>query len=1743
MGKNNLRKLKLLLWKNIILQLRRPIATTVELILPIAFLAILLMPRCLIGTEEDKEKCAETFDREDLRMYKWYDESRTRLAYFPINNLTTEIVSSTVDGINEHAYSRRLELVTQSMQGKTFNTLDDVIKDATNFSENYAGVITFDNSTDERIYKYSIRLGLKEWEWESWDTDKVFPDYLDPHDVYNDNMYRGFFISLQYFIDSAIIQRSDGFSRNLTAARYIHKFPRSEYTENIAMILTRMIAPSLFVLAFIYTATMIVKELVAEKQLRLKESMKMMGLPNWIHWTAWFLKCFLFFLLIIILQTMLLKAGDILHYTGVVVVFLTLLMYVAATICSLFLLSVFFFNGTRAMLVTTILWIATYAPSALFIIFPFDRLPLQQKYALCLLPNTCLSVMVNIITKYETAQKTLTLLDLRVPVNNEQNFLLTEAYFMLIFDCFLFLFLTWYIENIFPGEYGIPKPLYFPFQPSYWCGNKGTISPNVDHVELKNFEEEPLHLEVGVSIKNLRKEFNSATGKKTAVDNVTVNIFKGQITALLGHNGAGKTTTLSILTGLYSPTAGTATVNGKSILTDMDAIRDSFGICPQHNVLFDRLTVKEHLEFFSALKGVSKEDGEEEIAQLIEDMQLVDKTDERVLSLSGGMKRKLSCAIALVGGSQTVFLDEPTSGMDPYARRATWDVLQRYRENKTIILTTHFMDEADYLGDRIAIMVNGQVYCCGSSLYLKKQYGIGYHLTLVKSPSFDAETIFSFIEEQVPTAVQKGNVAAEVSYILSEDSKEKFQSLFEQLEKDSDVYGITSFGISVTTMEEVFLKVGELAVAEEENAAHVYTNTVAENIQDEARTGKADSVIRNSILSTVEDYSFVTGIQLKVSQFYAIFVKRVLNSRRKKTAVLTQLLVPLVLLLLGVNIIRVISMFNDEKPFPPRRLDLSMLKTRDNEFAAQISSSNKERKKIADSYYRSLGVIPNDITEKLHSITVGNTGDRVSVLYSNTTPYTGNITGHNRDACCNYQHIVINSKCDTKDCDLKDYCRSNRFCFPVSTKECPYVGPDPWRQPNQPNRIFPDLSMAEYILENRQNEDEQFYDRDVAGFTVDDKNRYTVWYNGQGYHTLPSAYSAVSNIILKSITKDNNASIIATNHPLPRKYDPKEDYQEELQLVNGIVLVVFTILSSCLLAASFIPFLVTEKVTQAKHVQFVSGVNSLCYWGGTLCWDLINFMVTGIGFLIIFAAFDVDGFRGQLGSVFLLIVLFALSVLPFVYLLSFVFKGPIAAYAFIASLVMILSITSYITAKMYLGEDDLNSDGERMHHVFLLFPTYAFPKALDDLWMNNLQNKTGIFALKNPGIGLHVAYMCTCAICYFILVILIEENIFSLIFPSKTVAVASVMGRGLEDEDVVSERRKVDEMVPNTDTALLLKDLTKVYRSNGIMAVDHLNVHIAKGECFGLLGINGAGKTTTFGMLTGELGISEGSAYLHGIDIQKQLKKVQQMMGYCPQFDGLVPTLTGREMLRMFARLRGVCSDKVEMVVRNSISNLNLHQWADKMCGTYSGGNKRKLSTALALIGNPSVIFLDEPTSGMDPGARRHLWNTLTGVLETGRSIVLTSHSMEECEALCTKLVIMVNGKFKCLGSLQHIKSRFGQGYVVMLKIHATETHVQQVTEQHELDCVQKVKQFMRNTFSGSEVVEEHQGFLQYHIRSSSTRLSSMFGILEENAKSLNIVDYNVSQTSLDQIFVKFAKEQHQEERVKEKVCCSCMCI
>ena len=220
-----------------------------------------------------------------------------------------------------------------------------------------------------------------------------------------------------------------------------------------------------------------------------------------------------------------------------------------------------------------------------------------------------------------------------------------------------------------------------------------------------------------VQVQNLSKKY----GDITAVNGISFNLTKGEIFAFLGPNGAGKTTTVEILETLRNPTGGQAHVLGYDVSkrTDQAEIRKRIGVLPQDFNAIDRLTVRENINYFGAMfKHQLDAD------QLIEQVDLKDKRDEQFKSLSGGLKQRVGLAVALVNDPSLVFLDEPTTGLDPRARRDVWGVIEQLKkQGKTVFLTTHYMDEAEYLADIVSIINNGQIIASGTPDQLIDSYG------------------------------------------------------------------------------------------------------------------------------------------------------------------------------------------------------------------------------------------------------------------------------------------------------------------------------------------------------------------------------------------------------------------------------------------------------------------------------------------------------------------------------------------------------------------------------------------------------------------------------------------------------------------------------------------------------------------------------------------------------------------------------------------------------------------------------------------------------------------------------------------------------------------------------------------------------------------------------------------------------------------------------------------------------------
>ncbi|XP_035270491.1 retinal-specific phospholipid-transporting ATPase ABCA4-like [Anguilla anguilla] len=1736
----------------------------------------------------------------------------------------------------------------------------------------WAGLVFLDThpwSTEVPAHvKFKIRMDIDAVER----TNKIKDRYWDPGpraDPVDDLRYVwGGFAYLQDMVEQGVVKAHTG--RDWPLGIYLQQMPYPCYVDDLFMLTLNRCFPIFTVLAWVSSVSMTVKSIVLEKELRLKETLKAMGVTNGVIWSAWFVDSFLVMSASTALLTAIIMGGKVLTYSNPIILFLFLLTFTVATIMQCFLMSVFFNKANLAAACSGIIYFTLYLPHILCFAWQ-DRITKDMKIMVSLLSPVAFGFGTEYLSRYEEQGLGLQWNNIQTSPLEGDEFSFIMSVRMMVFDIFLYAILTWYLDNVFPGQYGIGRPFYFPLQPSYWarlepsqdaptepecvkpefpssgtpeaeeCGGKSPSGPGSDSRLCKHqdkrrkmerereeqqrrqeehqrrmqeaeqsgkpfFEADPTGLNMGVSVQDLVKVFSR--NSPPAVDHLTLTFYEGQITSFLGQNGAGKTTTLSILIGLFPPTSGTAYINGKDIRTDMDTIRQSLGMCPQHNILFHHLTVAEHILFYSLLKGRSYPEALQEVENMLKDLGLPHKRNDEAQNLSGGMQRKLSVAMAFVGGAKVVILDEPTSGVDPYSRRSIWDLLLKYRSGRTVILSTHHMDEADLLSDRVAIISKGRLHCCGSPLFLKNCLGAGFYLTLVRRMTDqrrvagketecdctsecschcsicskykeevqaqasapdrhmdgDLESIITLIHDHVPEARLIETIGQELTFLLpSKDFRHRaYASMFRELEETLADMGLSSFGVSDTSLEEIFLKI----TADEEG-----TYDKKSPVADEAMQANCQRSPWPSDSSGGKGSRQVRGLCLVIKQFFALLTKRMHHAMRSHKDFLAQIVLPAAFVLLSMVFTLVIPPFGE---YPSLTLSPWMY-GRQFTFFSNERTLNAEMRYFGDVLLNKPGFGTRCMVEEpledfpCNNITTAWEMPLVSpvIVSMLEEPVWTELNPSPGCQCSTKTKLTMLPVCpggagglpppqriqstgdvimDLTGRNISDYLvKSYPTLIKSSLKskywvnELRYGGISVGGQlpvldvdPRTIRSVLTDMGRLFNITGGRYS---GLALKDIGPFLRYMESQYNikVWFNNKGWHAMVSFLNVANNAILRSNLPPNanpaEYGITTINHPLSLT---KEQLAEVTVLTTSVdaVVAICVIFAMSFIPASFVLYLIQERVTKAKHLQFVSGVSPLVYWTSNFLWDMINYSISTAMVVGIFIGFDKKCYTSaaNLPALVALLLLYGWSVTPMMYPMSYAFNIPSTAYVSLSCINLFIGLnSSAITFILELFENNqtLLKFNELLKKGLLIFPHFCLGRGLIDMAMN--QAVTEVYARFGEEhhtdpfhwdfVGKNLAFMAVEGFVYFTFNILIQYRFFLYHWMPESKKEPLLC----EDEDVAQERERIYRGGSNVDI-LQIKDLSKTYMGQRQPAVDRICVGVPSGECFGLLGVNGAGKTTTFEMLTGDTDVSYGDATVAGHSILTNILDVHQNMGYCPQFDAIDDLLTGREHLYLYARLRGVPESEISRVAEWAIKKLGLSEYAKRSAGTYSGGNKRKLSTAIAMIGCPALVLLDEPTTGMDPHSRRSLWNSIMSVIQDGRAVVLTSHSMEECEALCTRLAIMVNGTFKCLGTIQHLKYKFGDGYVVSMKIRAASPGV--------APDLNPVETFLERSFPGCVQREKHYNTLQYEVASSS--LARIFQLVLANKEKLNIEDYSVSQTTLDQVFVNFAKQQSGEDDV-----------
>jgi ABC-type multidrug transport system ATPase subunit len=388
----------------------------------------------------------------------------------------------------------------------------------------------------------------------------------------------------------------------------------------------------------------------------------------------------------------------------------------------------------------------------------------------------------------------------------------------------LYAALALYLDKVLPSKYGVRSPACFCCTPkANAVGDSRTVVQNLETVNVDITEsdvaEEQHKVATGaydggaaptpVVIRQLRKQYGSRHGP-VAVSGLSVAMENNICFGLLGPNGAGKTTTISMLCGMYGPSQGTATVNGYDIRSDMHHVHLSIGLCPQHDILWHKhLSAEDHLLFYARLKGVPPHAEKEHVLYWLNKVGLLRYRNSKPAKMSGGEQRRLSIAISLVGNPRVVMLDEPTTGLDPGHRREIWDLVQDAKRDRCIILTTHSMEDAEVLSDKIGIMALGHLRCLGSPLHLKNKHGKGFRLS-VSFAEGERASVIEYVQSLAPDARELG-LSTRGSMTFELETQGSIGELFERLAAEHKQHGIVDWGMSQTSLEDVFLNIVKMA--------------------------------------------------------------------------------------------------------------------------------------------------------------------------------------------------------------------------------------------------------------------------------------------------------------------------------------------------------------------------------------------------------------------------------------------------------------------------------------------------------------------------------------------------------------------------------------------------------------------------------------------------------------------------------------------------------------------------------------------------------------------------------------------------------------------------------------------------------------------------------------------------------------------------------------------------------------------
>ncbi|KAL9833695.1 LOW QUALITY PROTEIN: cholesterol transporter ABCA5 [Geothlypis trichas] len=1381
--------------------------------------------------------------------------------------------------------------------------------------------------------------------------------------------------------------------------------------------------------------------IVAEKERKLKEFLKILGLHDTAFWLSWVLLYVSHFVMSI-LMAVIATASSLFPQSSAFVIFLLFFLYGVSSV---------FFALMLTPLKSKHRGIVEFLATLCFGFVGLNIVLLEDfpKSCVWILSPLCqCSFLIGVaqVMHLEDFEDGATFANITAGP-----YPLCISLILLLLDSICYLLVAVYLDQVIPGEFGLRRTPFFFMKPSFWSKHRknykelyeSSINGSLSFSEIVEPVPSEFQGKEAIRISCVQKTFRKKGETVEALRNLSFDIYEGQITALLGHSGTGKTTLMNILCGLCPPSDGFVSVYGHRVseIDEMLEVRQIAGVCPQADIHFDILTVEENLSIFAAIKGIPQNDLIQEVQKVLLDLEMQPIRDNQAKKLSGGQKRRLSVGVAVLGNPKVLLLDEPTAGMDPCSRHIVWNLLRSRKANRVTVFSTHFMDEADILADRKAVISQGMLKCLGSSLFLKSKWGIGYRLSMHIDAYCNTEATTSLIRQHIPAASLIQQNDEQLVYTLPLKDMDKFAGLFSDLDTHSHL-GVITYGVSMTTLEDVYLK---LEVEAEIDQAD-YSVFHSQQGQEEVDTKSLDDMEQSLLMLSEARAPAMSSSALWKKQVSTIAKVHFLSLKRENKCVRVMLLLFLIFLVVQILLFFIHHIIKNAVAAIKLSPDLYLLKP---------GESNHK--------YRSRLLLQNstesDISDIVHSL------GSMNILWE-----------------------LFN------DSD--------------------YVSVAPHS-----------AALNVFALQSRQN------------------YVFSIIFNSTMVHSLPVLMNIVSNLLLHSLNVTESIQVWSNPfiQDLPDTIFRLEIYFEAVLL--GIII------------TGMPPYFAMDNAENHKIKAYtqlkIAGLYPSAYWTGQAVVDLPLFfliLILMIGSLFAFH-YGVYFYVGKFLAVIFCLIGYVPSVVLFTYVVSFTFKkvqNTKEFWSFIFSVTALLC--TVVTEVSFFLDHYLVTT--ILHYVFSIFiPIYPLIGCLICFIKVSWKGKSDNGGFHDPWDRLLVAVLAPYLQCVLWLFLLRcfelknggrtvrEDPFFRKCFTkAKPWKFPDVPHEENEDEDVKAERLRVKEILssPRSEEmpAILVSSLHKEFderkefllgRKIKKVATKHVSLCVKKGEILGLLGPNGAGKSTLINMLVGEIEPTSGQVLMgdDSLGLSSEDDSVK-FVGYCPQTNPLWPDITLQEHFEIYGAIKGMSQADVKEVIKRIADVLDLTDHLQKTTKKLGMGLKRKLCFALSMLGNPRVTLLDEPSTGMDPKAKQHMWRAIRAAFKNKeRAAILTTHYMEEADAVCDRVAILVSGQLRCIGTVQHLKSKFGRGYFLEMKLRET-ADVQQV---------EYLQSQILHIFPNAIRQESFASILAYKIPKEDVQsLSHSFSKLEEVKHAFNIEDYSFSQATLEQVFVELAKEQEEED-------------